>query len=100
MPVMFQIGSLQGLLLKFDFISHLSGLVLLSISDPFYFSGISYFELNVQTVKCGDYFQAEDGPREFGNICIVTKWIQSTDTSLVLRNLEVNYKEVRCLIFM
>ncbi|TXG53158.1 hypothetical protein EZV62_022327 [Acer yangbiense] len=44
-------------------------------------------------VKCGDYFQAEDGPRDFGNICIVTKWIQSTDTSLVLRNLEVNYKE-------
>ncbi|KAK3230379.1 hypothetical protein Dsin_002260 [Dipteronia sinensis] len=48
---------------------------------------------NYKTVKCGDYFQAEDGPREFGNICIASKWIQSTDTSLVLRNLEVKYKE-------
>lgn len=45
-------------------------------------------------VKCGDYFQAEDGPREFGNICINTKWIKSTTTSLVLRHLEVSYKEV------
>ncbi|CAH2042874.1 unnamed protein product [Thlaspi arvense] len=45
-------------------------------------------------VKRGDYFQAEDGPREFGNICIVTKWIRTTDTALVLRNLEVKYKEV------
>ncbi|XVE60825.1 hypothetical protein DITRI_Ditri05aG0157800 [Diplodiscus trichospermus] len=44
-------------------------------------------------VKCGDYFQAEDGPRQFGNICIDTKWIQATTTSLPLRNLEVNYKE-------
>lgn len=48
---------------------------------------------NFRTVKCGDYFQAEDGPREFGNISLVTKWLQTTDTSLVLRNLEVNYKE-------
>ncbi|XP_031277596.1 protein-tyrosine-phosphatase PTP1-like isoform X2 [Pistacia vera] len=48
---------------------------------------------NFKMVKCGDYFQAEDGPREFGNICIVTKWIKTTDSSLVLRNLEVNYKE-------
>ncbi|XP_010521123.1 PREDICTED: protein-tyrosine-phosphatase PTP1 [Tarenaya hassleriana] len=48
---------------------------------------------NYKTVKCGDYFQAEDGPREFGNLCIVTKWIKSTDTSLILRNLEVNYKD-------
>ncbi|KAF7140190.1 hypothetical protein RHSIM_Rhsim06G0099300 [Rhododendron simsii] len=47
----------------------------------------------VSMVKCGDYFQAEDGPREFGNICIVTKWIRTTDTALVLRHLEVNYKE-------
>lgn len=45
-------------------------------------------------VKCGDYFQAEDGPREFGNICINTKWIKATDTSLVLRHLEVSCKEV------
>lgn len=52
----------------------------------------------MQTIKCGDYFQAEDGPRDFGNICLVTKWIRSTDTSLVLRNLEVGYKEVSFII--
>ncbi|CAH2066818.1 unnamed protein product [Thlaspi arvense] len=45
---------------------------------------------NHKTVKCGDYFQAEDGPRKFGKKSIVTKWIKTTDTSLVLRNLEVN----------
>ncbi|XP_038724480.1 protein-tyrosine-phosphatase PTP1-like isoform X3 [Tripterygium wilfordii] len=48
---------------------------------------------NYKFLKCGDYFQAEDGPREFGNIYITTKWIRTTNTSLVLRNLEVNYKE-------
>ncbi|CAH8257876.1 unnamed protein product [Arabidopsis lyrata] len=48
---------------------------------------------NNRTVKCGDYFQAEDGSREFGNISVTTKWIKSTETSLMLRNLEVNYKE-------
>jgi protein tyrosine phosphatase len=48
---------------------------------------------NNRTVKCGDYFQDEDGPREFGNISLTTKWIKTTDTSLMLRNLEVNYKE-------
>nr|GMD80844.1 protein-tyrosine-phosphatase PTP1-like isoform X1 [Ipomoea batatas] len=48
---------------------------------------------NYKTVKCGDYFQAEDGVREFGNICITTKWIKTTDTSLILRCLEVSYKE-------
>lgn len=47
----------------------------------------------MQMVKCGDYFQAEDGPRTFGNICIVTKYMTS-DASLVLRTLEVNYIEV------
>ena len=50
-------------------------------------------------VKCGDYLQAEDGPREFGNICINTKWIRTTNTSLVLRHLEVNYKEVGSYFF-
>ncbi|XP_022773496.1 protein-tyrosine-phosphatase PTP1 isoform X2 [Durio zibethinus] len=50
---------------------------------------------NYKIVKCGDYFQAEDGPRQFGNICIGTKWIQATKTSLLLRNLDVNYKEVK-----
>ncbi|XP_040996850.1 protein-tyrosine-phosphatase PTP1-like [Juglans microcarpa x Juglans regia] len=47
----------------------------------------------MQMVKCGDYFQAEDGPREFGNIYIATKWIRTTETSLVLRLLEVNNRE-------
>lgn len=54
----------------------------------------SEFELYVQTVKCGDYIQAEDGPRDFGNISMVTKWIKTSDTSLLLRNLKVGYKEV------
>ncbi|KAH6774960.1 protein tyrosine phosphatase 1 [Perilla frutescens var. hirtella] len=44
-------------------------------------------------VKCGDYFQTEDGPREFGNISIFTKWIQKTDTSLILRCIEVKNKK-------
>ncbi|KAM7278222.1 hypothetical protein ACFE04_005356 [Oxalis oulophora] len=48
---------------------------------------------NYKWVKCGDYFQAENGPRDFGNIVIVTKWTKTTDTSLVLRHLEVNYRE-------
>ncbi|KAF8091383.1 hypothetical protein N665_0446s0003 [Sinapis alba] len=49
---------------------------------------------NYKTVKCGDYFQAEDRPtREFGNISLTTKWVKTTDTSLLLRNLEVCYKE-------
>lgn len=64
-------------------------------------SGLSFhanlYGFLLQTVKCGDYFQAEDGPIEFGNISIMTKWIKTTDTSLILRNLEVNYKEVRIL---
>ncbi|GER30786.1 protein tyrosine phosphatase [Striga asiatica] len=46
-----------------------------------------------KTVKCVDYFQAEDGPREFGNTCISTKWIQTLDNSLILRCLEVKHKE-------
>ncbi|KAK6115538.1 hypothetical protein DH2020_007807 [Rehmannia glutinosa] len=48
---------------------------------------------NYHTLKCVDYFQAENGPREFGNICIATKWIQTADDSLILRCLEVKYKE-------
>ncbi|KAL9245506.1 hypothetical protein vseg_019150 [Gypsophila vaccaria] len=44
-------------------------------------------------VKCDDYFQAEDGPREFGNISIVTKSIRTTKSSLVLRLLEVTKAE-------
>lgn len=53
----------------------------------------------LQTLKCVDYFQAENGPREFGNICISTKQIQTTDTSLIWRCLEVKYKEVRLLLY-
>lgn len=48
---------------------------------------------NYKMVKCGDYFQAEDGPRAFGDVCIVTKWIKTTDTALELRALEVNHME-------
>ncbi|XP_009105847.1 protein-tyrosine-phosphatase PTP1 [Brassica rapa] len=48
---------------------------------------------NYKTVKCGDYFPAEDKPREFGNISVKTKWVKTTDTALLLRNLEVNHKE-------
>ena len=59
------------------------------------FRFFSEFKFYVQMVKCGDYFQAEDGPREFGNIHIVTKWLKTTDTSIMLRHLEVKYKEVR-----
>ncbi|KAK7838798.1 protein-tyrosine-phosphatase ptp1 [Quercus suber] len=55
----------------------------------------SEFKFYLQVVKCGDYFQAEDGPKEFGNMHIVTKWIKTTDASIVLRHLEVRYKEVR-----
>ncbi|WJX14258.1 tyrosine protein phosphatase 1 [Trifolium repens] len=49
---------------------------------------------NYKTVKCGDYFQSEDRPREFGNISLTCKWAKTTETSLVLRHLEVNHKEV------
>ncbi|KAI3951507.1 hypothetical protein MKX01_018623 [Papaver californicum] len=44
-------------------------------------------------VKCGDYFNSEDRPREFGNIQLTTKWTRTTDTSLVLSCLEVKYKQ-------
>ncbi|RAL38754.1 hypothetical protein DM860_013435 [Cuscuta australis] len=44
-------------------------------------------------MKCGDYFQAEDGTREFGDICITTEWMKTTDTSLILRCLKARYKE-------
>ncbi|GFP92096.1 protein-tyrosine-phosphatase ptp1 [Phtheirospermum japonicum] len=48
---------------------------------------------NYHSLKCVDYFQVEDVPREFGNICIATKWIQTPNNSLVLRCLEVKHKE-------
>ncbi|EPS61126.1 hypothetical protein M569_13673, partial [Genlisea aurea] len=43
--------------------------------------------------KCADYFQAENGPRSYGGICITTKWMHKTSSSLILRCLEVKYKE-------
>ncbi|KAK7343804.1 hypothetical protein VNO77_12841 [Canavalia gladiata] len=49
---------------------------------------------NYKMVKCGDYFQAEDGPREVGNISIIGKWMNTTETSLVLRHLEINHRGV------
>ncbi|CAK9309665.1 unnamed protein product [Citrullus colocynthis] len=48
---------------------------------------------NYKMVKCGDYFQAEDGPRDFGNLIVISKWIKSSNSSLILRHLEVNHKE-------
>ncbi|KAJ8431434.1 hypothetical protein Cgig2_014927 [Carnegiea gigantea] len=42
-----------------------------------------------QFVKCDDYFQQEDGPRKFGNISVITKQMAKTESSLVLRLLEV-----------
>ncbi|XP_021748706.1 protein-tyrosine-phosphatase PTP1-like [Chenopodium quinoa] len=44
-------------------------------------------------LKCHDYFQAENGPNEFGNISIVTTWIKETGSSLVFRQLEVTKAE-------
>ncbi|XP_074279530.1 protein-tyrosine-phosphatase PTP1 [Silene latifolia] len=48
---------------------------------------------NYKMVKCDDYFQTEDGPRVFGNISVVTKWKRTTESSLVLRQLEVTKAE-------
>lgn len=48
-------------------------------------------------VKCGEYFQAENGPRELGNISINGKWMETTETSLILRHLEVKHREVSLL---
>ena len=50
--------------------------------------------VHVQTVKCGDYFQRDDAPREFGKFSIITKSIQTTESSVVLRHLEVIKAEV------
>lgn len=44
-------------------------------------------------MKCGDYFQAEGGTREFGDICITTEWMKTTDTSLILRCLKATCKK-------
>ncbi|KAJ8557844.1 hypothetical protein K7X08_004610 [Anisodus acutangulus] len=47
----------------------------------------------VMLTQLVDNYKADDGPRQFGNICIVTKWIKTSQTSLILRCLEVNYIE-------
>ncbi|KAI3896182.1 hypothetical protein MKW92_013411, partial [Papaver armeniacum] len=44
-------------------------------------------------IKCEDYFQSEDCPREFGKIHVTTRWKRTTDTLLVLRRLEVTHRE-------
>ncbi|XP_057426518.1 protein-tyrosine-phosphatase PTP1-like [Lotus japonicus] len=49
---------------------------------------------NYKMIKCGDYFQSEDAPREFVNISVNCKWAKTTEASLVLRHLEVNRSEV------
>ncbi|KAM0946320.1 putative protein-tyrosine-phosphatase [Dioscorea sansibarensis] len=43
--------------------------------------------------KCADYFQEENGPREFGKFIVLTKWTRTAKSSLVLRCLEVKKKE-------
>ncbi|XP_011629157.1 protein-tyrosine-phosphatase PTP1 isoform X2 [Amborella trichopoda] len=45
-------------------------------------------------VKCGDYFQADKGSREFGKVCVTTKCMKTSDNSLVLRCMEVKHKEL------
>ncbi|CAL9190677.1 protein-tyrosine-phosphatase PTP1-like isoform X1 [Musa acuminata AAA Group] len=44
--------------------------------------------------KCANYFQAQNGLREFGKISIETKYTRTSDSSLVLRCLEVKHKEL------
>ena len=48
----------------------------------------------MQFVKCDDYFQQEDGPRKFGNISVITKQMAKTESSLVMRLLEVTTAKV------
>ncbi|KAG0498441.1 hypothetical protein HPP92_002732 [Vanilla planifolia] len=43
--------------------------------------------------KCADYFQSENGTREFENISLHTKWTRRGKSSLVLRCLDVKKKE-------
>ncbi|XP_078433913.1 protein tyrosine phosphatase 1 [Wolffia australiana] len=45
------------------------------------------------TKKCADYFHSESGIREFGNISVSTKCTKTTLSSLVLRAMEVKYKD-------
>lgn len=42
--------------------------------------------------KCADYFQSENGLREFGKLSVVTKSTRN-DSSLVLRSMEVKHKD-------
>nr|ACY78390.1 protein tyrosine phosphatase 1 [Phalaenopsis amabilis] len=43
--------------------------------------------------KCADYFHVENATREFGNIILSNKWTQKSESSLILRCLEVKKKE-------
>ncbi|KAJ0972056.1 hypothetical protein J5N97_020015 [Dioscorea zingiberensis] len=43
--------------------------------------------------KCADYFQGENGAREFWEFHVLTKWTRTSNSSLVLRCLEVKKKE-------
>uniref|UniRef100_A0A7C9ETU2 Protein-tyrosine-phosphatase n=1 Tax=Opuntia streptacantha TaxID=393608 RepID=A0A7C9ETU2_OPUST len=51
------------------------------------------YDIHVQMVKCGEYFQTEDAPRKFGKISIITKWIETTGSSLVVRHVDVTKAE-------
>ncbi|WOL02342.1 protein-tyrosine-phosphatase PTP1 [Canna indica] len=44
--------------------------------------------------KCADYFQSNDGFRQFGKISVETKYTRATVSSLVLRCLEVKHTEL------
>ncbi|XP_039120000.1 protein-tyrosine-phosphatase PTP1 [Dioscorea cayenensis subsp. rotundata] len=43
--------------------------------------------------KCADYFQEQNGPREFEKFIVLTKWTRTTKSSLVLCCLEVKKKQ-------
>lgn len=45
--------------------------------------------------KCADYIQVENGLREFGTVNVLAKTTKVTSSSLVLRCLEVQRKEVK-----
>ncbi|KAG9444158.1 hypothetical protein H6P81_015498 [Aristolochia fimbriata] len=48
---------------------------------------------NYKIVKCDGYFPADEGWSEYGKICVRNQHSIETDSSLVLRSLEVNYQQ-------
>ncbi|XP_068659022.1 LOW QUALITY PROTEIN: protein-tyrosine-phosphatase PTP1 [Aristolochia californica] len=48
---------------------------------------------NYKVVKCDSYFPADEGWREYGKIFVTNRHSIETDSSLVLRSLEVNYQQ-------